>query len=105
MRLTVACASIMVALAACGPNDLRPIHAPPGLHTARDGSARGGPSPAEAGARIPNEDGSSPRAWKRGVAYGYHSDADLAALSAGIAWWYNWSPKPAGTLRLGYAQL
>jgi hypothetical protein len=35
---------------------------------------------------------------KRGVAYGHHSDADLAALSKGIAWWYNWSPSPDSTL-------
>ena len=31
---------------------------------------------------------------KRGVAYGYHSPADLEALSAGISWWYNWAPRP-----------
>jgi hypothetical protein len=42
---------------------------------------------------------------KRGIAYGYHSDADLAALSAGIGWWYNWAPKPDGTLMTGYPRL
>lgn len=31
---------------------------------------------------------------KRGIAYGYHSAADLRALSQGISWWYNWSPAP-----------
>jgi hypothetical protein len=31
---------------------------------------------------------------KRGVAYGYNSKEDLQALSAGISWWYNWSPVP-----------
>jgi hypothetical protein len=42
---------------------------------------------------------------KRGVAYGYHSDADLAALSAGIGWWYNWAAKPDDTLMTGYPGL
>jgi hypothetical protein len=31
---------------------------------------------------------------KRGLAYGHNSDADLAALSSGVAWWYNWAPSP-----------
>ncbi|RKG71930.1 glycoside hydrolase family protein [Corallococcus terminator] len=31
---------------------------------------------------------------KRGLAYGYHSAADLKALSPGMSWWYNWSPRP-----------
>jgi hypothetical protein len=35
---------------------------------------------------------------KRGIAYGSNSDADLAALSKGIGWWYNWSPSPESTL-------
>ena len=39
---------------------------------------------------------------KRGIAYGSNSDADLAALSAGIGWWYNWSPKPDATLMADY---
>ncbi|MET0595646.1 MAG: glycoside hydrolase family protein [Polyangiaceae bacterium] len=42
---------------------------------------------------------------KRGIAYGYHSDADLAALSAGIGWWYNWAAKPDDTLMSGYPGL
>jgi len=35
---------------------------------------------------------------KRGVAYGYHSDADLTALSKGVTWWYNWAYHPDATL-------
>ncbi|RKG56593.1 hypothetical protein D7X30_23840 [Corallococcus sp. AB011P] len=31
---------------------------------------------------------------KRGLGYGYHSAEDLKALSPGMSWWYNWSPKP-----------
>ncbi|HVK94491.1 MAG TPA: glycoside hydrolase family protein [Noviherbaspirillum sp.] len=34
------------------------------------------------------------KSTKRGIAYGGHSSTDLAALSAGISWWYNWSPTP-----------
>jgi hypothetical protein len=52
-----------------------------------------------------HKDGSSPQpeagptpTHKRGVAYGQNTDADLAALSAGIYWWYNWSPHPDSTL-------
>ncbi|MFN3402789.1 MAG: glycosyl hydrolase [Cytophagaceae bacterium] len=35
---------------------------------------------------------------KRGSAYGYHSAQDMAVLSQGISWWYNWSSTPDGTL-------
>lgn len=31
---------------------------------------------------------------KRGIAYGYHSNADLAALAPGVSWWYNWAVPP-----------
>jgi hypothetical protein len=31
---------------------------------------------------------------KRGVAYDLASPADMAALSPGVSWWYNWSPNP-----------
>ncbi|GMU03986.1 glycoside hydrolase family protein [Corallococcus caeni] len=31
---------------------------------------------------------------KRGLGYGYHSAEDLKALSPGMSWWYNWSPRP-----------
>ena len=31
---------------------------------------------------------------KRGVAYGYHSAADLRVLAPGVSWWYNWAPVP-----------
>ncbi|WP_437280380.1 glycoside hydrolase family protein [Sorangium sp. So ce375] len=41
------------------------------------------------------------RACKRGVAYGYHSVADLSALSASVGWWYNWASLPDEQLRGG----
>lgn len=31
---------------------------------------------------------------KRGLAYGHHSAADLAAMQDRIAWWYNWGVAP-----------
>jgi hypothetical protein len=31
---------------------------------------------------------------KRGVAYDLASAADVAVLSPGVSWWYNWSPNP-----------
>ena len=34
---------------------------------------------------------------KRGVAYGYHSEQDMAAFSSGISWWYNWATQPETT--------
>lgn len=43
---------------------------------------------------------------KRGVAYGYHSDADLTVLSPKVVWWYNWHYAPDSSLSTGlYKQL
>jgi hypothetical protein len=33
-------------------------------------------------------------ACKRGIAYGYHSQADMQALRPGVSWWYNWAFSP-----------
>jgi hypothetical protein len=35
---------------------------------------------------------------KRGVAYGYHSPADMAVLAPGVSWWYNWYFAPDSDL-------
>jgi hypothetical protein len=52
-----------------------------------------------------SEDSSNPpverAACKRGLGYGYHSQADLTALSPTVAWWYNWSHVPDEALRDG----
>jgi hypothetical protein len=56
---------------------------------ATGGTAGGLPSGGAAGAG-----GADRTACKRGVAYGHHSEADMAALSPGIAWWYNWATAP-----------
>lgn len=48
----------------------------------------------------------SPRpGCKRGVAYGYHSEADLRALSKGISWWYNWAFEPDTKVRNVFGSL
>jgi len=40
---------------------------------------------------------------KRGVAYDLASPADLAVLSPGASWWYNWSPRPNSAVPADYA--
>lgn len=42
---------------------------------------------------------------KRGIAYGYHSKADMLALKPGLSWWYNWSPEPDANLNSDYESL
>ncbi|PBJ09367.1 glycosyl hydrolase [Flavobacterium sp. ACN6] len=42
---------------------------------------------------------------KRGIAYGYHSEADMLAIKPGLSWWYNWSPEPDAALNANYASL
>ena len=39
---------------------------------------------------------------KRGIAYGYHSEADMAAISKGISWWYNWYYQPESAVSMVY---
>ena len=34
------------------------------------------------------------RSEKRGIAFGYHTEADMAAISQGVSWWYNWYHQP-----------
>jgi hypothetical protein len=46
----------------------------------------------------PSSTGSQPsisKSRKRGVAYDLAAPADFQALSAGVSWWYNWSPHPS----------
>ena len=31
---------------------------------------------------------------KRGLAFGYHSEADFQAISGSLSWWYNWASTP-----------
>ncbi len=31
---------------------------------------------------------------KRGLAFGYHKEADFQAISGSLSWWYNWANTP-----------
>lgn len=42
------------------------------------------------------------KSYKRGIAYGYHSEADMQAASQGISWWYNWAAQPEKSVRDNY---
>jgi hypothetical protein len=42
----------------------------------------------------PNPAPTAAKSVKRGVAYDLASAADVAVLSPGVSWWYNWSPNP-----------
>lgn len=43
------------------------------------------------------------KSFKRGVAYGYHSAADMNTVSQGISWWYNWASVPDNALQNTYS--
>jgi hypothetical protein len=45
---------------------------------------------------------SQTKSTKRGIAYGYHSEADMATISKGISWWYNWYYQPESTVASVY---
>src|ERR1700729_2488627 len=40
---------------------------------------------------------------KRGIAYDLASQADLAVLSPGVSWWYNWGASPNASVPSDYA--
>jgi len=52
------------------------------------GTTGGSPGPT------PNPPRTATKSAKRGIAYDLASPADLAVLSPGVSWWYNWSPNP-----------
>jgi hypothetical protein len=39
---------------------------------------------------------------KRGIGYGYHSEADISAVSSGLSWWYNWYYQPENSVKNVY---
>lgn len=45
------------------------------------------------------------RSPKRGLAYGYHSAADMQVLAPGVSWWYNWASVPETSAAGVYAGL
>lgn len=62
------------------------------LGTACGGSSDG--PDAGGGGSGSGPDAATTSSCKRGVAYGYHSVADMQALKPGISWWYNWALRP-----------
>lgn len=45
---------------------------------------------------------SQEKSYKRGVAYGYHSEKDMEEYSKYISWWYNWASQPDAAIRNNY---
>lgn len=85
-------AFLVLALAACGGGETTPSTGTPA-----QSSESTQPSTEETLA--------GSRSAKRGIAYGGHSGADLAALSRGLDWWYNWSPSPEAGAASVYGSL
>lgn len=48
--------------------------------------------------------GKAGKSKKRGLGYGTHSVEDLAVMSKGISWWYNWSHSPDLAVKDVYQQ-
>ncbi|WP_039913223.1 glycosyl hydrolase [Cellvibrio mixtus] len=48
--------------------------------------------------------GKTGKSKKRGLGYGTHSVEDLAVISKGISWWYNWSHSPDLAVKDVYQQ-
>lgn len=44
----------------------------------------------------------APKSAKRGIAYDLANPADLAALSPGVSWWYDWDLRPHAGLPANY---
>jgi Glycosyl hydrolase catalytic core len=100
--------SILMILGACSSEATSDGVADPGGSGSGSGSSGGqgngtGPGSGSGdgggtGIGVPPAGG--PRAGcKRGVAYGYHSEADMHALSKSVSWWYNWAFEPDTKVR------
>jgi Glycosyl hydrolase catalytic core len=104
MRSAVVFGVGVAVLAACGTDDLEPIHAPPAVDEA--------PVPHEGGlAEAPSDAGlttvDSARC-KRGMASNVGPSAALVATASvpGIAWWYNWAAQsPGGDVRVEFVPM
>ena len=90
---------VVLCSAACsdgsgGPSDTQSAQ----TETAETDSDPTDGSDAESGTEGDPEPSSS---CKRGIAYGHHSDSDLAALQPAVRWWYNWAYQPDSELSPG----
>lgn len=96
--LAMATAAV-VAVISCGPGE--PSSGTGGTGGAGDGGTGGS---SASGASMDTGGGGSgatgggpgshPTGCKRGVAYGYHSKADMQVLAPAVSWWYNWAHEP-----------
>jgi hypothetical protein len=63
-------------------------------------SGDGGTEVPDGGTQTPPDGGTdggiqpSPKSAKRGIAFDFATPEDMAAVSSGVSWWYNWSPRP-----------
>ncbi len=48
---------------------------------------------------------SQTKSYKRGVAYGHHTEEDMKEYSKFISWWYNWSTQPESVVKPVYHDL
>ncbi|WP_224246318.1 glycoside hydrolase family protein [Hyalangium gracile] len=103
MRWSIAtvCAAVLMLLGygACSSEPGSPSSEDAGSQMSPDG----GTLPTDGGVEPP--DGGSPHASKsakRGIAFDLATPADLAAVSEGVSWWYNWSPQPHSGVPVDY---
>ena len=115
-----------IALSACGggggggssqtPNGGTPNSGTPSAGTPTTGAPDNGtpppnnpapdPSPSTPGApNPPPTSATATKSAKRGIAYDLKDPTDLAALSSGVSWWYNYTLKPASTVPTDYRDL
>lgn len=40
-----------------------------------------------------------PQSSKKGIAFGYHTEDDMAEVSQGLSWWYNWAVVPENAVK------
>lgn len=62
----------------------------------------GSSSSSSSGSSSSSSGGTVSKSAKRGIAYDLATTADLAALSPGVSWWYNWSPQPSNGVPADY---
>ncbi|AKT36458.1 glycoside hydrolase family protein [Chondromyces crocatus] len=81
----------LISLAACSSSNGSPMSS---TGSGGSGASTSGSGDGGAGAMGGGPPSSQPTGCKRGVAYGYHSQADMLALSPAVSWWYNWTHVP-----------
>lgn len=88
MKLAIAClCPIALSIVACSEPSSSGESTDESTDESEESGSEGEPEPSSS--------------CKRGLAYGHHSDADLAALGGAVAWWYNWAYQPDAELSEG----